>query len=572
MRTIHNPLQTALFDPLSHLPDAHRRSFMESPEGVIRAAVLEVLPVNDLAEKFCADTGAPTKELYSMAGLVLMMEYKDWTVKEAVNEYMWNHKIQLALNINGQYPEICERTLYRYIRLFAEDNGSLSDKVMERVTMALIELGELDISKQRLDSTHVFSNMAVFGRTRMMGVTVKRFLTQVIRHDKDAYEALAPELRERYKASQGKLFADTAKSKDRDRHVLLRQTVAEDMHSLIGTFEVHSKLSNADSFKALVRVFHEQCKLTGDAVEVREKTGSRVMQNPSDPDATYDGHKGPGYQAQITETCSEENDVQLITSVATETAADSDMEAVEPVLDDLEQKGLLPESMQCDAGYGSDSNVMKAEEKGVELVSPTRENAAPETIDREAAAKLSLDDFVFNEETEEVLSCPAGHTPVISVHDEETGKTRTVMPKGACTACSHSGECLVQRKGEDFQLEHTAKQRRLDERRREEATEAFAERYRKRAGIESTNSGIKQTTGLGQLRVRGLPRVASAIALKAAGWNILRASACAKIQEFVKSRLSGGLVCTIRGRFRRIYDLQGLLQSFMPNLGVKPAA
>ena len=25
------------------------------------------------------------------------------------------------------------------------------------------------------------------------------------------------------------------------------------------------------------------------------------MQNPSDPDATYDGHKGPGYQTQLAE-------------------------------------------------------------------------------------------------------------------------------------------------------------------------------------------------------------------------------------------------------------------------------
>ena len=32
--------------------------------------------------------------------------------------------------------------------------------------------------------------------------------------------------------------------------------------------------------------------------------------NPSDPDATYDGHKGNGYQVQLAETCGEDNDVQ----------------------------------------------------------------------------------------------------------------------------------------------------------------------------------------------------------------------------------------------------------------------
>ncbi|MGD0039542.1 MAG: hypothetical protein ABSE84_03830, partial [Isosphaeraceae bacterium] len=33
---------------------------------------------------------------------------------------------------------------------------------------------ELDISCQRLDSTHVFSHMASFGRTKLMAVAVKR--------------------------------------------------------------------------------------------------------------------------------------------------------------------------------------------------------------------------------------------------------------------------------------------------------------------------------------------------------------------------------------------------------------
>ena len=47
------------------------------------------------------------------------------------------------------------------------------------------------------------------------------------------------------------------------------------------------------------------------------------LQNPSDPDATYSGHKGQGYQVQIMETfsCSEdtaerEQTLNLITHVA----------------------------------------------------------------------------------------------------------------------------------------------------------------------------------------------------------------------------------------------------------------
>ena len=33
-----------------------------------------------------------------------------------------------------------------------------------------------------------------------------------------------------------------------------------------------------------------------------EQTPSDALQNPSDPDASYSGHKGPGYQVQVMET------------------------------------------------------------------------------------------------------------------------------------------------------------------------------------------------------------------------------------------------------------------------------
>ena len=54
--------------------------------------------------------------------------------------------------------------------------------------------------------------MAQFGRTRMMGVAVKRFLTQLKRHDLVSYDQLEDELRERYIRSSHMLFGD---AKDR---------------------------------------------------------------------------------------------------------------------------------------------------------------------------------------------------------------------------------------------------------------------------------------------------------------------------------------------------------------------
>ena len=55
------------------------------------------------------------------------------------------------------------------------------------MTAELVKLLDLDVSKQRLDSTHIESNMAKFGHIRLMATAVRRFLVQLKRHDEQSY-------------------------------------------------------------------------------------------------------------------------------------------------------------------------------------------------------------------------------------------------------------------------------------------------------------------------------------------------------------------------------------------------
>jgi len=528
MQRIVNPQQSRLFDPFDPvLTDKTRKRLLDDWPGVFRHVILELMPVNILGGHYSPDMGRPTKELYSMAGLIFMMEFFDWKKPEALNAYSFHMDVHYALNMEPVTHDIGIRTLERYIALFERDE--LAKKIMHDVTITLAELLEINIDKQRLDSTHIFSDMASFGRTRMMGVAIKRFLTQVLRGDSSAYQALPESLRQRYSPSVHQMFGGTGKDKQSRRR--LRQQVAEDMHFLIGKFADMGPLNNGTCYKAMERIFYEQCDVHEDKVMVKDKVGSRVMQNPSDADATYDGHKGPGYQVQLAETCDPDNEVQIITAALPQTAAEPDTEAVEPVLNTLEESNLLPQELFVDTGYASDENVQKAESRAVELVGPVPGGAGPVSED-----ELTIDDFNIDEATEQVVCCPAGHAPTSSIHDPETGKTRTVMPDSTCGACEYYDQCPVTKKRDGYQLDHTAKQRRTASRRREEATDVFQERYKIRGGIESTNSGLKRRTGMGRLRVRGGPRVFHAIYLKVAGWNILRASVCAKMREIVYYR------------------------------------
>lgn len=319
MRKIVDPRQERFFDPFQGLfPPLALQILGTGWQGVFRHVILELLPVTQLARHFHDSLGAPTKELYSMAGLVFLADFHDWTASQAAEAYMFRTDVQYALNLEPG-TEVSARTVERYQKLFREDDTAA--QIFGDVTTSLIEKLDLDVSRQRLDSTHIFSHMATFGRTKLMATAIKRFLVQVKRHDPQVYAALPEPFRLRYQPAQSRLFGDATDEETRQR---LRQQAAEDLLFVIEHFADQPTITGRQSYQALLTIFSQQCEVVAGKVTVRTKTGGHCMQNPSDADASYDGHKGAGYQTQIAETCSPENEVQLITAALPQTACEPD--------------------------------------------------------------------------------------------------------------------------------------------------------------------------------------------------------------------------------------------------------
>jgi hypothetical protein len=524
-----DPRQDRLFDPFEGvIPPAGRRIISEGWQGVFRHVLLEEMPIGGLAPHFSRTLGAPTKELYAMAGLVFLADFFDWTADEAVEAYIFRSDVQYALNLEPGV-EVSSRTVERYQKLFRDHE--LAAQVFHDVTTRLANELELDIARQRLDSTHVFSHMASFGRTKLMAVAIKRFLTQVKRHAPEEYAALPEDFRRRYEPAESQLFAAAKDAEARQRS---RQQAAEDLLWIIEHFADRLEWTGRSTYKALLTIFGQQCEVSGDAVVVKAKTGGDRIQNPSDPDATYDAHKGVGYQVQIAETCSPTNEVQLITAALPQTACEADGAAVVPMLDQLEGSALLPQEMVADTPYCSDENVQAAAGRGVDLVGPIpgREPAGgPEA--------LTVDDFVVDERTGQVEACPSGHVPLVVERDPAAGTTRIEMAAEVCGGCPFRAACPIHttRDGRST-LEFSDKDHRLAGRRREQETPVFAERYAPRAGIESTNSGLKNRLGMDRLRVRGRGSVFRVILHKVAGWNVLRAAASKKLRAWVEAQVA----------------------------------
>jgi hypothetical protein len=127
-----------------------------------------------------------------MAGVIFLREYFDLSIDQTVERCLLDNGWQYALNIQPMTASMSHATVERYIRLMAEDD--LGTEIFQQVAGELIACLEQDVSRQRLDSTHIESDMAVFGRTRLMAVAIKRFLVQLKRHEGALHDALPAEL------------------------------------------------------------------------------------------------------------------------------------------------------------------------------------------------------------------------------------------------------------------------------------------------------------------------------------------------------------------------------------------
>lgn len=528
MRNVKDPRQGTLIDVFQGvIGKTGLRLIAEGWQGVFRHIILQELPVLRLGADLDEFLGRPSAELHAMCGLLLIREFRDWTVPEAHQAIVLHSDVQYALNLEPGY-DISQRTLERYLARLQEDDG-LAAELMRLVTDRLVRQMELNVSKQRLDSTHVYSDMASFGRTRLMGVAVKRFLAQVLRHHPADYAALPDEFRSRYEQSAQRLFGESKTTEARRQN---QQQAAEDLQWIVGQFANHVVIQEWPTYLQLVKLFHQQCEVIEERIVVRKQTGGDVIQNPSDPDATYSGCKGQGYQVQLSETCHPDNEQQLILAALPQTAVEQDAQAMQPVLDDLSERGHLPNTMACDCGYGSDDNVQAAQALEVTLISPV-----PGGAEFDANA-VGIEQFVMDPETHTVIACPAGHAPLKSTYNADSDRVAVTMPLVLCAGCPLAALCPAVMKKTSAKVYFTMNEHRAGQRRRHEQTSEFRTAYAPRAGIESTNSGLKRREGMGQLRVRGKPAVNAAILLKVAGWNILRASEAQKVRAYVREKMA----------------------------------
>jgi hypothetical protein len=547
-----------MFDPFGYLGQKRKQLLETSWAGVFRDHIRPIVPVHLLARHFSEAMGRPTNELVAMMGTMILQQMHNLTDEETVSQFAFNIQWHYALDITGKSDKdayVSPKSIWNIRHIMCEYD--LYQPVFEGVSDHLAKVFEVDSSLQRLDSVHIFSNMRHLGRIGIFVKTIRKFLTNLKRHHRELFGTLDSELTDRYLRKKEESSFSMVKPSESSRTL---ETVGNDLFFLIERFSSHNDVATMSSYQLMARVLREQCLVEEDpdantkkvTVKPNKEVASDSLQNPSDPDAGYDGHKGKGYQVQVAETYSiDENQkaLSLITYVEVEPAHVSDANALIPCLEATAERDLAPGQLLADSLYGSDHNCEKAKELGVEVVSPCM-GSSPE-------AGCSLGDFTFSNDGTAV-ACPQGHVPLKT--NKKKNRFSAVFASEACTACPFIDDCPVKAGGRGHYLRYDGKTLRLARRRAIEKSPEFMEKYRFRAGVEATMSQFDRRTGVKHLRVRGMKAVRFCAFLKAIGINIFRAAAL-KRRQFVGNTppnrgnsLSQNLFSILRGLFQLVKE------------------
>ena len=520
-----------LFDPWDYLGPKRKKLISESWAGLFREHILAELPVQKLARFFTKDFGRPTKEQYAALGALILQQMHDLTDEETVSQFSFNIQWHYALDIPGESDEskyLSPKTLWRLRHLVMKEK--LDVELFNQTTETLAKAFHVDTTRQRLDSVHIRSNMRRLGRIGIFSQSIHTFLINLKRRHLEIFETIEKELVDRYLSEKAMSCFSLVKPSESGKTL---EMVARDLFALVRRFRDHEDVKSLHSYNTLLRVLKDQCRVTEEkddqlaAVEIKppKEVPSDSLQNPSDPDAGYSGHKGQGYQAQVMETyCDSEDEslraktLNLITHVEVESACIGDVHAVIPALDSTKERELAPTELLADSLYGSDDNCERAQEMGVAVISPTMGTPKENT--------LSLSDFQQSEKGT-ITACPQGHAPA-KIRTGKKQKHGVAFSSARCNVCPCKDQCPVKAGKKNHYLHYDLKTMRIANRRAMEYSPEFKDKYRWRSGIEATFSEMDKKTGVKRLRIRGLSAVSYFARLKAIAINIFRATAVRK--------------------------------------------
>lgn len=257
--------QTSLLECHFLVPPEKRARLEKSWAHVFCSRVLDLIDEEPFRACFHQANGRPNKSIRLRVAVHLLKEWDDLTDAQVLDNLEYNLQWHYALGIGSGDAHLCQKTMHNFRVLLAKNDRARA--LFVGVVKGLVEIDGLGVGRQRLDSTHVMSNIATLTRLGLFVETVTKFLRELRKKAEDKLLGLKAGHVKRYLEREG-YFSDARREEARRR----LPVVAQDLYALVRAFEHDGEVASWESYRLLVRLLDEQCEVVepgegGGAVE-----------------------------------------------------------------------------------------------------------------------------------------------------------------------------------------------------------------------------------------------------------------------------------------------------------------
>lgn len=491
--------QLSFTDSFGGLTSREQKALERSWAKVFAEDIFPAINEEPFRVLYSSSASRPNTPVNVCIGALIIKELFGISDDEVVENLMLDPRYQYALHTTSfDEQPLSDKTLSRFRkRCYDYETVYGVDLLHDCITGLGAKIaGLMDINPRikRMDSMMIAANIRKLSRVELLYTCVSKLVIYLHNNKRDD---LIKGMERYYDPDDyNKTFYYT----DDSETVSRLDTILKDADRLLESCK--TDYDDVTEYQLLVRCLSEQTVVEKDARRLRTKEDggfhSGMLQNPSDPDATYRSKAGKehrGYVANLEETVGKNGSV--VTDYQYEQNNYSDSQFLK---DSLSRSEVQSEeiTMITDGAYCGKENHDLAAEKNIRLINTDLSGKPIDDI---------LADFVFNEAGTKVVRCPAGYEPKsCSYTGGKSQQFHVSFQRDQCANCPHKQQCkakIYHRVSSvivSIKSHERAKQQRFME------TKEFRDLFKLRNGVETLPSLLRRQYQADRMPVRGLIR------------------------------------------------------------------
>ncbi len=425
--------QISISDSFSGLTEREQKALEKSWAKVFADEIFPCIDEKRFAVLYSDNLSRSNTPVNVIIGALIIKELFDYSDDELVENLMLDLHLQYALHTTSfEEQPLSDKTLSRFRKRCYDyeklHNVDLLHDCVKDLSGKVAKMMNINGRIRRMDSMMIESNIRFLSRMELIYTCIAKMCAYL---QKNKPSILTENLRP---------YADP-KDYNRTFYYGRNEILEEKIQKLLKDGDellaiCGDKFEEVSEYELLVRCLSEQSVTENGERRLRTKEdgimNSSMLQNPSDPEATYRNKAGKihrGYVANLEESVGKNGSVVTDYQFEQNTYSDSQF-----LQDSVSTRNPQEEEIKLvtDGAYGGGDNVKLAKDHNVDLITTA-------LIGKEVPDAIA--EFQFNEDGTKLLKCAAGYTPKSCCYNKVTRQVDVSFDRKDCEGCRYKDQC-----------------------------------------------------------------------------------------------------------------------------------